>query len=420
MRISTNMMFETGASRLSTLQSALNKTQEMIAANTRILTPADDPIAAARVLEVTQSQTINAQYETNRKFATSSLKLEDSVLGSITNLVQDVQTQIVEAGDATYDDTQRSYIATDLRERLKELVGYANTRDNEGNYLFSGFKTDTQPFSATSTGASYAGDQGQRTLQVGAVRQLAISDSGDAVFCRIPSNALFTSAAATGNTGTATVSALSITDTAQLTAHNYDVVFDVTGGVTTYSVYDTTLDPTMTTPLTPPGSGAAFTSPQTISFEGLEMTITGAPADGDTFTVRQAAADATNTVVIQTGADGVFDMLNDLITLLETPTTTAADKQELTNGLALATANFSEALDNVLTVRASVGARMNEVDALDSAGDDRDLQYSETLSNLRDLDYNKAISELSMQKLSLQAAQQSYVSLMQLSIFNYL
>ena len=69
MRISTSTMYESGATRLSELQSSLMRTQQQISANRRILTPADDPVASARALEVTQSQSINKQFATNRGYA---------------------------------------------------------------------------------------------------------------------------------------------------------------------------------------------------------------------------------------------------------------------------------------------------------------------------------------------------------------
>lgn len=401
MRISTNTMYQTGSAQISKLQAALVRTQSQISANRRLLTPSDDPIASARALEITQSQSLNTQYATNRGYATSSLSLEETVLGSVTRLIQDAQTQVVEAGNAAYDDTQRKYIATDLRGRLEELIGLANSQDSEGNYLFSGFQTANKPFSVLASGVQYVGDQGQRNLQVGTARQMSISDSGDEIFSRISSVGAYAATGAAGNSVGPTAT-LAVTNVAQITGHAYEVVFDVTGGITTYSINDVTQGTSVST-------GNAFASPQTISFAGLEMIVTGTPADNDTFTAARP-----------TGKQDIFTTIEKLITLLETPATTTANKQNLTYGLSMANANLSSALDNVLTVRASVGSRLKELETLDSAGDDRDIQYRDTLSTLQDLDYVKAISDLTMQKTTLEAAQQSYVKIMNLSLFNYL
>lgn len=130
---------------------------------------------------------------------------------------------------------------------------------------------------------------------------------------------------------------------------------------------------------------------------------------------RQMAISNPGQTVFQGGGQDIFQTLNDLITLLQTPGTTG-----LTAGLALANGNVDLALDNVLTVRASVGARLQELDALDSAGEDRHLQYSQTLSELQDLDYAEALTELSKQQTILEAAQRSFVTVSGLSLFNFI
>jgi flagellar hook-associated protein 3 FlgL len=92
----------------------------------------------------------------------------------------------------------------------------------------------------------------------------------------------------------------------------------------------------------------------------------------------------------------------------------------LTTGLATALSNIDNALNNVINVRTSVGSRLKSLDAAQSAGEDRALQYSQTLSRLQDVDYAKAAAELMQQQVGLQAAQQSFVKLAGLSLFNYL
>lgn len=398
MRISTNTIFESGSARLSELQSALMKTQQQISANRRILTPSDDPVAAARALEVTQGQSLNAQYRTNRGYATDLLKQEEGVLQNVTTLIQDVQSQVVEAGNGGYDDTQRKYIAADLRGRLEELIGYSNIRDSLGDYMFSGFQTTTQAFSTTATGVQYLGDQGQRNLQVGAARQMAVSDSGEAVFGAVPSAATYASSAAAGNTGNARVSSMSVYDPSLLITPqpDYEIVFS--NGGNDYTVNDVTNGMTV--------ASGTYSTPQTIDFNGVRVRFTGAPADGDTFSVAPSSTQS------------VFKTLDDLIALLETPT--ASSTTSMTYGLAVASDYLSSALDNVLTVRASVGARLKELETLDIAGDNRDLQYASTLSKLQDLDLYKAYSDLALQKTTLEAAQQSYMKITNLSLFNYL
>jgi flagellar hook-associated protein 3 FlgL len=404
-RISTASLYDAGSSRISELQAAMMKTQQQLSSGSRILTPADDPLGAARALNITQSQSMNTQYAANRVNGKNALSQEEGTLASVTNLIQDVQTQVVAAGSGTMDDSQRKFIATDLQGRLDQLIGLANTRDGTGNFIFAGFSSSQVPYTTTANGASYNGDQGERLLQVGPSRQMSTGDSGYAVFGNIPAaSGSLTTAAASANTGAVTTSAATVTDATAVTGHNYDVVFSNSGA--TWSVYDATNDPTHAGAALATG---AYTSGQVITFDGLRITPTGTAQNGDTLTVRPART------------QDLFSTLSNLIAQLNTPAgTSATGKANLTHGLDVASGNLSNALDSVLGIRASVGSRLNEIDALDSNGSDTNLQYTEALSQIQDVDYVKAISTLNAQQLTLQAAQQSFVKLTGLSLFSLL
>ena len=86
MRISTNSIYATSTAQLGTLQSQLARTQMQLSTNKKLLAPSDDPIASARALEVTQSQSINAQYSTNRANARSALSQEEVSLNGVQSL----------------------------------------------------------------------------------------------------------------------------------------------------------------------------------------------------------------------------------------------------------------------------------------------------------------------------------------------
>jgi len=402
MRISTSMIFEMGTSNLNDLMSNISKTQEQISSGLKIQTPSDDPVAAAAALGVTQAISMNTQYGVNRQNANDSLGQEESNLSSAVSLLTSVQSTVVAAGNGALDDSQRQDYVTQLKSDLSQLLGIANAKDSQGNYIFAGYQTQSQPFTQTSTGATYSGDQGQRMLQVSPSRQMAISDSGATVFEDNPTgNGYFVTAAGTGNTGTGIISQGSVSDMSQLNGQTYTLTFSVdpSTGDTTYLV-----NPPPTTPATP----QPFTSGDTITVGGAQFNITGAPADGDTFTV----GPSTN--------QSVFTTLTNLINTLSTSGEGAVNQTVMTNGLNAASANITNALNNIAAVQASVGSRMNELDDLDSQGSDLNIQYTQTLSDLQDIDPVQAYSSLVQQQYTLQAAQQSFVSISNLSLFNYL
>ena len=138
MRISTKTIYENATTQLNSLQSQMARTQTQLATNKRMLTAADDPIASARALEVTQSKSLNNQYATNRSNANSSLALVEGALSDSGDLLMDVQTLVVQAGNGTLSKADRLMIATEIEGRMQDLLGVANTADGSGGYLFSG------------------------------------------------------------------------------------------------------------------------------------------------------------------------------------------------------------------------------------------------------------------------------------------
>ena len=392
MRISTSALYNANVSMLNQQQAKLLHTQQQLASGRRMLTASDDPIASARALEVSQSDAMNTQYDTNRKAASSSFSLAEGALQSVTDLLQYVRTRSIEAGGALTASMRQS-MAADLNARIQELQGLANSTDGLGNYLFSGFQGRTQPFSGAAGAVQYNGDDGQRMIQVSSSRQLATADSGADIFMRIKS---FATQATSGNTGSGIISQGIVTNAAVISGNSYQVSFT---GAGTYDVIQTTPAPAATL-----STANVYTSGQAIAIGGMQFKITGAPAAGDTFTA--TAANET-----------IFKTIADLSSVLASGTATPA---QLADSISRATNMLDRGLDNVLTVRASLGSRMNEVDSLKAAGDDLELSFKATLSQLQDVDYNKGISDLNQQQLSLQAAQKSFAQISGLSLFDYL
>ncbi len=404
MRISSSTIYEANVAALSQQQSKMLHTQQQITSGRRILTPADDPIAAARALEVAQADATNTQYASNRNAALHSTAMAEGVLQSVTNLLQDVKTLAVYAGNSVLTASDKRSLATELSGRLDELLALSNSTDGVGNYLFSGFQGRMQPFTNGAMNVQYMADDGQRMIQVSSSRQLAASDSGADIFMRIKNgNGVFALQAGAGNTGSGLLSQGVVTNPALINGDTYQLSFSVAAGVTTYNITNTTTG-------TPYSIGNAYVSGQPINFQGMQLDIQGAPANGDVFT----AAPSSN--------ESLFKTLSNLISTLNQLNVLggATAAAQFNNSVGQALNNLDRGLDNVLTVRASLGTRLRELESLQSTGEDLGLQYKQTLSQLQDVDFNKAISDLTQQQLGLQAAQKSFLKVSELSLFNYI
>jgi flagellar hook-associated protein 3 FlgL len=433
-RFSTNTIFDQGVFNLQRGQSTLVELQDQISTGRRVRTPADDPVAAARSLEVEQSQAISEQYIRNGDSAQTALGLSENALISVTTLIQDVRTLAVNAGDGALSEKELKSLAVELRSRYQDLLGLANSTDGNGQYLFSGYQGATRPFTETAPGlVSYAGDQGARLVQISASRQIAVSDAGSDIFQAIRNgNGTFVTAAAAANAGTGIVSPGTVVNqTAWDAASNprdFTIVFDVDSSTvpptTTYDLIDNVSGLSLTTGAAPAAGpylrtytdGAAIdlsrqqppdTNPASFDF-GAQLTIEGAPADGDSFTVQAS-----------TNQD-LFKTIYELITTLETAGGSAAANAALTNGINTALSNLDNSLDNILRVRSAIGTRLREVDDTQFSQSDLVLHHQTTLADLRDLDYAKAISDLTRQQLTYEAAQKSFVRVQELSLFNFL
>ncbi|HLR77822.1 MAG TPA: flagellar hook-associated protein FlgL [Burkholderiaceae bacterium] len=415
MRISSSLLFQTGLNSINAQQSDLLHLFQQIGSGRRMVTPADDPLGAAQAINIRQSQTLNARYAENRSVAQSNLGTEENTLNSVTLLMQDIKTRLVEAGNGTMSDSDRMTLANVLRHAHTNMLGLANATDGNGQYLFSGSRGDTAPFDENG---NYLGDNRQRNIQVDQTRQLAGSDIGSDVFARAtPGINTYVTAAGSqfgnqdANNGTGIISTASIYDGAQVQA-GYRFAITIDNPATTYSIEVFDANGNAVTPANPadwinqpfePGQDNLIKLPF-----GVQVKLSGNPEPGDVFSVAPAASEDMN----------IFKTLDTMIQLLETPfEANPAGQAQFQNVLASTIQRMDINYDNILTVRSSIGARMNELEALDANGSLRDLGYRSQISALEDLDYYTATTQLELRKSALEGATLAFRKIQGISLF---
>lgn len=189
MRISTSQIYNIASLGMGKAQSALAKTEEQMASGKRVLSPADDPVAAANILKLNQELARTEQYKKNIDIADNALSLEDSTLKSVIELMQKMNELAVKAGNtAVLTAADYKSIAAEVDTRINELMSLQNTRNSSGQYIFAGYQGNTAPFVYNGGGNyEYVGDEGQLLLQASASVSVPVSDSGKKVFVDIPS-----------------------------------------------------------------------------------------------------------------------------------------------------------------------------------------------------------------------------------------
>ena len=411
MRVSTVMMFERSVSSMNRQQSAFMEVGEQIASGKRVVRPSDDPQAASRAVGVSQSLATNAQQSDSRVTVRNSLSQEESVLDSVSDALTRAKELMVQAGNGTLSDADRQSMSSELRGVYEALLGQANSTDGNGSYLFGGYKDSSAPFTKVQDvsdpekvyveyGGSPDPDQ-VRQQKVDSSRMMEVGNTGKDVFQSVAAGAGYVAKAGDTNSGTLTFTGPQVADTtAPGYGEGYTVTFDTTVEPTTYQVTDSTTGDEV--------SNGDYAAGQSIEFAGIKLTLEGTPEPGDVLEVGPA----------EDMDPDVFATLENMLSALENPLDSEADKAAFANTLSTSSRELDNALDNVLTVRASVGARLNELDTLDTVGSDRKISYTQTQSDLIDLDYTTAISDYVLRQVGLQASQKAFVDLQGTSLFD--
>lgn len=395
-RVSTQGIYQQALAAILNQQGALARTQEQVASGRRFQTPADDPVAAARELDLSRALQRLEQLERNVGVAEHRLGLEDNALAQVTDSMQRVRELALLINNDTNDGAGVA-VANELEELLDHLVQIANASDGEGGYLFSGFAANGQPFVRDATGVSYRGDQGQRFLQIGPERRIADGDSGAEVFQFMRNgNGTFTTAAAATNTGEAIAGAGALVDAAAWTAEPFTIAFvtdtdyevrDAGGALVASGVYD---------------DGGV------IAFNGIEVDLTGATRAGDSFSVAPSRY------------QDVFATVQNLVEIARRDPADAASRAVYHSDINGALASIDRAMEHIATTRTRVGARLSALDDQATLNADSKLSLQTTLSDVRDVDLVEAASRMELQRVSLQAAQQAFLRVQNLSLFRLL
>lgn len=412
MRISTMQQFNTGLRSILNNQEGTLKTQQQISTGRRVLTPADDPIASTRILQLQQDISLRSQYQENVTAARNRLTLEESILDSVNENISRIRELTVNAGNGSMTLEDRTYIAAEIDQRLSALTDLMNTKDASNTFIFSGFKGETQPFvQRQGGGVVYKGDDGERSLEISNSTKVQTNDTGKKLFVDIQSaqNTFYT----------------------RDNERNLGDGFITNGFVSDQEAYDAFYPEDMVIKfnadsfISPPGpnysvvsksdnrpinglTGQGYISGTELVVNGVNFKIAGDPEPGDSFFVESSKK--------QSVTDTVSGLVEGLRSLGDNPEQSAALDALLETTLL----NLDFAQTSVSEVRSEIGGRLNTIDNIENLHADVELVSQEVLSGLQDVDFAEAVSRLSLQSFLLEAAQQSFTQINRLSLFNSL
>lgn len=417
MRISTSQFYAASLTGILNQQNTLNTLSQQLATGSVLGNPADQPVAAAQNVTLTGQIDRLGSYTQNGQNAQNALQLQSATLQSVGTLINQVRQLAVQMNNATVNSQDLHNAATAMQGYIQQLAQYANTQDGQGNYLFAGSKSNTQPFVIQADGSVlYQGDGSQNQLALGPNLSTAISDPGNVLFMNARAgNGTFVINAASSNTGGATAGPGTVNDAAlaqqtlQVNGTQYRIAFSSSGGALTYavssgsggvfssgSISSGSFTPGMSIGL-PPGGSPAITVP-----------IVGTPVAGDSFTI----AAATPQSLFQT-----FQSLAQAFSATaQTSGSNALRAQSISNALA----SLDQNQTNLLSAQASIGSRLQQVQAVLTQNASLTLQLQTQQTQLTDINYPQVITEYQSSLTALQAAQKAFVQVQGLSLFQYL
>jgi len=420
MRISTLQAFNNGVAGLQRNYANATRTQEQISTGNRILTPADDPVASVRLLQLEQQQNVLSQYNSNLTAAKNSLTQEEVTLNSVNTVLQRVRELAVQAGNGGLSAEDRKSIAAELTEREDELLSLMNTRNARGEYLFSGFQGKTQPFVRTGDGTySYQGDEGQRKRQIASSLNIPISDSGKSIFESVTNAGRLSAGPVVDATGTSTlsVSAPLVSDEVAFSSgiqgfpeEGIELEFQSDGTYAIYQLPRAVAPATETALATDMKMDSAPDKSDKLVFRGVTVHLDGTPVGGETIRI---VPDTSSGEIKE--KQGILNTIASLRSSLENPTTSNSGVRD---AVAVALTNIDHGMISVDAARGNIGARLNVIETTQTDNEDVALVNKSVQAELRELDYAEALSRLSFQTVILEATQQSYVKISGLNLFN--
>ena len=307
MKISTGQLFDRAVTQMSDQKGKVAEMQTKLASGKQIVQTSDDPDKAGLIQRLNTAYNRQETYESTLNSVEDRLSAEESSLMATDNILQRVRELAVQASSDTTSADDRAIISTEINALKDSLLALANTRDVNGNYVFSGSAVRTVPFAADAEGnMRYQGDNSYVAVDVSEQRRLIMNRPGNEVFDGV-------------------------------------VRLETDG-----------------------------TGPRQVSFFNVIEDFSNALATNDTTGIQRSLGEV--------------------------------DELSATLSISLA----------------DVGCRQNVVESQRDVLADTKLRYKSVLSNAEDLDYASAVTKLSAELLSLEAAQASFAKISQLTLFDYI
>jgi len=408
MRVSTAQFYLQSSQQMSSKTSDVNERMAYLTSGKRVLTAKDDAVSFGTLAGYKNDLANIEKYKRNIDRAESHNNLQEVVFADAEKILDKIKQDMLLANNGRMSTEDLQTLADQVRNSFDQLLDIGNTKNENGDYIFSGYQTELQPFSQQTDGTvSYSGDSGVNEIQVAKNIKIATNQAGDAAFINV-ANAIG-DFSATYPTMPANTSGIAV-ESATVTDRN---VYNVSSGPFTFATDPITNNLTVTdnTPAVVfpvlPALPAPYVAGQTISFQGVDVTLSGNPLPGDSFVLNSQEEIS------------IFDTVNSAIAWMEQGTVSVDQEQHQVDYNTVLT-QINSAMSHISSRRVDSGVRLQVLDNQKNRHLDAELSTSSNKGKIEDLDFAKAISEFEQAKIALQASQQAFSKVQGLTLFNYI
>ncbi|MDP5032920.1 MAG: flagellar hook-associated protein FlgL [Paraglaciecola sp.] len=407
MRISTGQLYDRSINAVLENQGNLSDVQTQLSSGKKILRPSDDPVGAAQVIRLTEEIDLIAQYKKNSNVLTSSLEQEETILSSINTAVNRARELMVQSGNGVLNSGDKKAIAIEIEEIRDEVFGLMNTQNAMGEYIFAGYQSNSPAFdfnqSASGNKYSFAGDAGVNEIKLSNSVKIPVNNSGKEVFEDVLAR-LKSSITSTSGVTSASSSIEQQNTYDKFHEANYDAV---TAANNQYQIAITAANQVQVSHV---ASGAvldtiSFASGSPFTFKGISFNLEGTV--GNTVNFQLDPPEKMN----------IAETLNNFVVAMRDEN---LDPTQFEQALNDALVGSDNALSSIADATSAIGGRLNVKQSVYEANLDLEITIKAARSNIEDVDYAEAVSELSKQETALQAAQATFGRVTGNSLFDYI
>jgi len=407
MRISTGQLYDRSIQAVLNNQADLSDIQQQLSSGKKLLRPSDDPVGAAQVIRLTEEIDLIAQYKKNTNLLINSLEQEETVLSSVNNAVNRARVLMIQSGNGIVGVEDRKAIAIEIGQIRDQVFDLMNSRNSSGEYIFAGFQSELPAFSFDASAAgdkyNFEGDGGVNEIQVSNTLSLQMNNSGLNVFEDVLARLKSTITSSVGATS-ASLELQGQNAFDKFHKNNYDAVNSAN------NEFQISIISATQAQITNVGTGAVldtvgYSSGSAFLYKGLEFNIVGTA--GDTVNFQLESPEKKN----------IAETLNNFVNALNNENISDGGFDAALSDVLIGVDNSLTSIGNSIS---KIGGRVNVADSVLASNLDLEIVSKSARSNIEEVDYAEAVSELSRQETALQAAQATFARVTGTSLFDFI